>query len=234
MWRATAHFAVGSGAQPDEWSAGDIYAHLWRSTDGGESFEIVERQHNGGSGDARWVRLLPVASDLYLFGYTSNAQYQIDNLIGATYDGTALTLLADDHPLRQVFASETDRITDELGILRGVDLSADPLLNAVYTITATGVSQVTGLIGKTVVDLTVYEPTGEVLLLTHEGDDYLASFDLTEWQLSVISTTDFESFTELLSFQSDVPPSSIAFWRGRLYYGTAHGQVWRAEPIGTE
>ncbi len=229
-----AHWAVGSGSQPDEWNAGDIYAHLWRSSDGGDTFEIVEREHNGGTGDARWTRLLPVASELYLFGYTSNAQYQIDNLIGATHDGTALTLLDDGHPLRQVFASETNRITDELGILRGVDLSADPLLNVVYAITPTGVSQVTGLIGKTVIDLTVHEPTGEILLLTHEGDDYQASFDLTEWQLSVLCTTDLESFTELLSFQSDVPPSSIAFWRDRLYYGTDHGQVWRAEPIASE
>ncbi|MBW2458340.1 MAG: hypothetical protein JRI68_27805, partial [Deltaproteobacteria bacterium] len=226
-----AHWAVGSGAQPEEWNAGDIYAHLWRSGDGGESFEIVERVHNGGDGDARWIRLLPVGGELYLFGYTSNAQYQTDNIIGATHDGTNLTMLADGHPLRWVFALETDPITDELGILRGVDVSQSTLLHAAYRVTPTGVSQVDGLIGKTVVDLSVHEPTGEILLLTHEGDDYQASFALTEWQLSVVVTTDFETFTELLSFTSDVPPSSIAFWRDRLYYGTDHGQVWRAEPL---
>ncbi len=226
-----AHWAVGSGSQEAEWNVGDIYAHLWRSLDGGTSFEVVERVHNGGDGDARWVRLLPVGDTLYMFGYTSNAQFQVDNTIGATHDGQSLTMLDDAHPLRWLFALETDRIEPQLGIVRGVDVSADLLTHGVWTLSPQGALPVAGLVGSTVVDLFVHAPTGESVLLTYDGDDYTAGFDLTSWHVRILVTADFATFDELVSFDTDVAPRSIAYWRGRLYYGTDHGQVWRAAPL---
>ncbi len=226
------HYAVGSGSSEQEWNNGDIYAHLWRSTDSGESFDIVAREHNGGTGDARWVWLLPNADGLYLFGYTSNAQFKIDNLIGGIYDGNDVNLLAEAHTLRWVFVTQTDVIgTPEtagaIGIVRGVNLQQSPLRYEIWKLDSAGnVTPITGLAGKTVLDIYEHPPTGEVLLLTN--DDYQASFNLTEWDVKILLTTEFESFTELVSFHTDVPPKSLAYWQGHLFYGTDHGQLWRA------
>ena len=226
-----AHWAVGSGSQEPEWNKGDIYAHLWRSGDGGESFDIAERVHNGGNGDARWVRMLPLGDQLYLFGYTSDASYKIDALIGARYDGKTLEMLPDNHPLRWVFATETDRVGEQ-GLVRGVNLSNDPLLHAIWLIDADGtVTPVDGLAGKTVVDLAYHAPTQETVLLTNDGDDYAASFELTQWQVRVLVTSDFKTFTELLAFQSDIPPKSIVYWESYLFYGTDHGAVMRSTQV---
>ena len=71
----------------------------------------------------------------------------------------------------------------------------------------------------------IVTPTGESVLLTYEGDDYAAGFDLTSWHVRILVTADFSTFEELVSFDTDVPPRCIAYWRGQLYYGTDHGQV---------
>jgi len=235
------HYAVGSGSSEEEWGNGDIYAHLWRSRDGGASFDITWRVHNGGTGDARWVRLLPSANALYLFGYTSNSLGRIDNLIGATYGEAtcgsckrSVQLFADDHPLRWVFVTETDVIgppesVEALGIVRGIDLTEDPLRYATWTLGAAGqVELLTALDGMTLLDVVEHEPTGETLLLLCDGDDYEQSFELTEWQVRIWVTSTFADFVELVSFHTAVPPRSLAYWRGQLFYGTDHGQVWRA------
>jgi hypothetical protein len=220
------HWAVGSGSAQAEWEVGDIYAHLWSSSDAGTSFGIAERVHNGGNGDARWVRMLPSADQLYLFGYTSDAQFQIDNLIGATYDGSVLTMLPDEHALRWVFATETDSVTDG-GIIRGIDVMADPLVNTVWHVAPDhSVAPVAGLVGKTVVDLFHHADTGETVLLTHDDDSYGAT--LTQWQVRILVTSDWLTFTELMAFSTATPPRSLAYWQQHLFYGTDEGQVLRA------
>ncbi|MBI4701439.1 MAG: hypothetical protein HY744_09815 [Deltaproteobacteria bacterium] len=229
-------YAVGSGATEQEWNNGDVYAELWRSTDEGKSFESVERVDNGGDGDARWVRLLPLPGALYVFGYTSDANFEIDALIGARYDGAALELLPEDHPLRWVYVTETDLVpgseaADSFGLVRGIGLAEEPLRSQSWRAQADGtVEPIDGLAGQTVVDVFVHEPTGESLLLVYEGDDYLESLQLSEWQVRFLVTADFEQFTELVSFSTQLAPWSLAYWQGHLFYGTDGGQIWRASP----
>ncbi|MBI4705959.1 MAG: hypothetical protein HY744_33115 [Deltaproteobacteria bacterium] len=230
--------AVGSGASAEEWNNGDVYAELWRSTDDAESFQNVERLHNGGTGDARWVRLLPLPGALYLFGYTTNAKFEIDGLTGARYDGATLDLLPDDHPLRWVYVTETDLVAgsgpgEPFGVVRGVRLAEEPLRNQVWRVEADGTAAlVDALAGQTVVDVSVHESTGEILLLAFEGDDYLDGLQLSEWHVRFLVTADFEQFTELLSFSTDLAPWSLAYWQGYLFYGTDAGQIWRAAAKG--
>lgn len=222
-------FAVGSGSTPEEWDKGDIYAQLWLSTDLGDSFHNLWRVYNGGTGDARFVRLLLFPSVLYVFGYGSNAQFVINELLNVTYDGHDVVRLATDHPLALAFVTETDLVAPEVGIVRGVDRSKKPLLNRVWTLPADGAAAVIEpLAGRTVVDLFHYAPTGETLLLTYDGDDYQAGLKLKQWQVRVLVTTDFASFAELVSFPTDTAPVSIAYWQGHIFYGTGAGQVWRA------
>ena len=230
-----AAWAVGSGATPEEWNAGDIYAHLWRTWDAGETIAVVARSHNGGVGDARWVRLLPVTAGathgLLVFGYGSDATGSIDTLPHGTVasGGDVVTPLAADHPLRLVFITETDPLPDGSGLVRGVDASREPLRTVVHHATdASDAAPVEHFRDRTVVDVFVHAPTGEVLVLSQEGDDYLAGNNLTHWSLRLEVTHDLASWTELMTFETDVRPRAVAAWRGDLYLGTDDGEVWRA------
>lgn len=223
------HYAVGSGATEMQWKAGDIYAHLWRTKDGGDNFEILEQAHNGGNGDARWVGLLPVGQRLFLFGYTSNAEFKIDNLIGAQYDGSSLTMFSDDHPLRWVFTLGTDTVSNGRGLVRGANIMGDPLVHAAWAIDETGeTTSITELADKTIVDVFHHPQSDETLLLSYDGNDYQAGFTLKEWTVRVLVTKDFSQFTEKLNFVTSIAPASIAYFRGALFYGQGDGQVLKA------
>jgi hypothetical protein len=231
-WFDGAFWACGSGSKAEEWNAGDIYGLLWRSADGGETFDVVARVHNLGAGDSRLVRLLPVADTLSAFGYRSDAQGQINHLTNSTWDGSGLVELPATHPLKYVFATESDVLPDGSGLLRGVDASKTPLLSRAWRVPATGdAAVVEGLAGLTVVDAYVNGPTGELLVLAVDGDDYVAYPKLTSWSVRLMVTSDLTTWTDLVAFTTDVPPKSLAWWRGALYYGTDRGEILRAVGI---
>jgi hypothetical protein len=236
-----AAWAVGSGATPDEWGAGDIHAHLWRTYDAGASIAVVARHHNGGAGDARWVRLLPVtggaAPALFVFGYTSDARGSIATLPHGTVgpgEG-AVTPLAAGHPLQYVFVTETDPLPDGAGLVRGVEAARTPLLAVTHHVTGRdAAAPVAHLAGRTVVDVSLHEETGELLVLSEDGDDYLSGLERSAWTLRLEVTadvTDERAWSTLLEWQADVRPRSVAYWRGALYHGDDDGTVWRAEGV---
>ena len=221
-------YAVGSGAAPEEWEAGDIFAHLWRSEDSGASFEIVARRHNGGDGDARWTRLISRPEGLYVFGYASNAQFVIDEIVNGVWDGQEVTPLADDHPLRWVLVDQSHPLPDGTALLTGVDASAQPLRRRAFRMSGDGVVEpVAGLQGLSVLDVAPHLPTGEVVLMVEQGDE--VSDELrSSWAPKILISSDLESFTEALSFESERPPGAIVYWRGALYFGSGEGQVLRS------
>lgn len=221
-------WAVGSGATPEEWSAGDIYAHLWRSDDGGASFTIAERAHNGGTGDMRWVHLLTVGDRLHMFGYGSNAQGQIDELNHRRTDGATLEPLPNGHPLRFVFVEDTWRVGEQ-GLVTGVDASADPLLNGAWLMrTSDDVVAVEALAEVTTRDVAPVMETGEWLVLVTEGNVYLEAPADGIWRTRVLVTRDFESFSEWLTVESEELFVSMAWWRDGLVLGSEAGALWRA------
>lgn len=226
-------FAVGSGAAPEEWNAGRIFAHLWVSDDRGASFDILERVESGGEGrDARFIRLLPMADGLWCFGYRAGAQ-GIDELIPARWDGERLEPMPAGHPLERLFITETEAVAPDFGLLRGVDAGATPLRQGVWRLSPGGqVTALTRFAGMTVTDVYLHRPSGELLVQAWDGDDYSdpeAGFR-TSWSVRLLAcpVADPEDCTELCAFTSDVPPASIAYWRGSIYYGTDQGQVWRS------
>ncbi len=226
-------YAVGSGSQPDEWAAGDIYGHLWRSTDEAQSFEILHRHHNGGVGDARFTRLVPTADTLYVFGYLLNNQ-GIHALPNTAWDGEKATLLESGHPLYGIFASESDPIDADRTLLRGVDVTTEsPRPWSTWMVSSGAqVTKIERFANETIADVAPAPDTGEWLLLTYDGNDYGTSVggELTEWFVRFYVTRDFVQFTQLTGFYTEVPPDSVAVWKGAVYYGTAWGEVWRALP----
>lgn len=219
-------YAVGSGATREEWGQGNIYAHLWISQDRGERFEILERHHNNRIGDARWTRLLATSAGLYVFGYRSNNQGSIYDLPHHLWDGEILAPLQPEHPLRFVFVTETDPLSPELGLVRGVIASETPLRSATWRVAGEEVVRLAALDEVTVLDVDRVEATGELLLLVRDGAEYPAAG--RTFSVRALVTRDLERFEELFVLETDRLPKALAHWRGHLFLGTARGEVWRS------
>ena len=219
-------FAVGSGAAPDEWNSGNIFGHLWRTTDGGDSFEIVHRHHNGGRGDARFTSLVPGGNNLYILGYLAdgNGIYDLPNSL---WNGTTANVLKNTHPLRYVFALDTLIFDDETSLLRGINLAESPPVNRLWTVGEI-VEPIDAFARLTVVDFYLRAETGEVVILTHDGNGVPAAAAPGGRTLTVWVSSDLETFTPVLDLVVDALPVAVASWRNALYFGTAHGQILQA------
>lgn len=224
-------YAVGSGATPEQWGAGDIYGHLWRSTDGLASWDIVAQVHNEGTGDSRLTRLLPFDDELWAFGYRTNAEGLIDLLPHGAWDGAAFTLLPADHALASVYVIETDGVGPSRGLVRGRDFGVSPSVQRAWwfapNATATVIAAFDGL---TVVDVDVVEATGELLALTVDGADWRPEAPGEKRVRAWVSAADGDTWSEVFDLRTYIPPKSIAWWRGAIYLGTDTGEVWRAAP----
>jgi len=227
-------YAVGSGANAEEWTAGEIFAHFWVSRDRGTTFEVLERHGNEGQGDARWVRLLPLGDRLYLFGYQTDAQGDLWRLPHAVYDGETVELLPTGHPFRRLFVTETDLLGDGTALVRGIDVSVSPTRAVLWVVDADGQPvSLTQFAGWEILDAALHAPTGEVVLLAQDASDEWprAEYQVAAWACPVIS---MNNCTELFNFSSRTGPASLVAWRGALYLGTARGQIWRSVGVAPD
>ena len=218
-------FAVGSGADNrTEFESGQIFRYVWRSTDDGDTFTTVRRVMFT-SGDTRWVHLLATAEAMFVFGYESTGVATIRNAIYASGEVTDLNA----GPLSTIFATGADPLPDGSGLLRGIDAATVDRLNQIWRVGRAGdVTALDALAGKTVVDVSLREETGEILYLTLDGDDpaQLAPPYGVAVQLATVDAPN--SVEEIARFQTDVSPRSIAYWQGSLFLGTNDAQVLRA------
>ena len=222
-------YAVGSGATEDEWSAHDIYGHLWRSTDGLASWDIVARVHNQGAGDCRLTRLLPFDDALYAFGYRTDDAGFIDALPHAAWDGAALTMLPPDHPLAAAYVIETDRVGPTRALVRGLDFAASPAVTRAWWFTDAAVATpIAAFAGLTVVDVAVVDATGEVLALTVDGPDWQPDQPGEKRVRAWVAASDGDAWSVVFDLATYIAPESIAWWQGAIYLGTSTGEVWRA------
>ena len=224
-------YSVGSGATKDEWTAGKIFGHLWKSTDKGKTFKIADKRPNAAGGDCRFVRLLPTAKMLYLFGYRSNPQGQAVDVINSSYDGTKRTDLPDNHPMRYIWASETYPLGAKLHVIRGYKIKVvSKLLFQTWRWTDDGkLEEVKPLAGQTVIDVFQDQTSKQILVLSHDENDYAKIPTLKQWKLHIYLTSDFKSFKELHSYSTITRPKSIAYWNKVIYVGDDAGVVWRSE-----
>ena len=162
-----------------------------------------------------------------MFGYKSDEQGSIHVLPNGRWDGESVALLADDHPLGGVFVTETDVAGDGSGLIVGTDTRQEPLRAGAWHLTEDGeVRRLAEYDGRTVLDVELHRPTGELLVLAANGDEWGGRRDT--WVLSLAVTHDLTAFSELTRFGSRTELTSVAFWQGGLYWGTAEGEVWRA------
>ncbi len=224
-------YSVGSGATKDEWTAGKIFGHLWKSTDKGKTFTIENKRPNADGGDCRFVRLLPTSKYLYLFGYRSNSKGVPIDVINSRYDNGKREDLADTHPLRYIWASETYALGDKLFVVRGYKIKVvKKLVLSTWRVTDDGKTEdVKQFAKQTVIDVYQHPATKEILVLSHDENDYDKISKMKDWKLHIYVTSDFKSFSELHSYSTKTRPKSIAYWKKAIYVGDNAGVVWRSK-----
>ena len=229
-WWNGAVYGVGSGADYRyEFEAGQIFRYLWRSEDGGDDFETVQRFEYD-EGDTRFVHLLPTDEALYIFGYIYEQATEVVHIENASFDGTEVTSLAAGNAFENVFGTAVDALPDGASLLRGTDVGEPILLNELWHVGPDAeVVRMEAMIGWTVIDVALVEEYGEILYLVAEGDSYADGptepYALAAWSAPV---SDPQAVSALVSFSLDVLPESIAFWQGSLFLGTGEGEVWKA------
>ena len=223
-------YSVGSGATETEWKAGKIFGHLWKSTDKGKTFAIEARRANADGGDCRFVRLLPTSNYLYMFGYRSNNKGTPIDVINSRYDGSKREDLADTHPLRYIWASETYVLGDKLFVVRGYKIKVvKKVVFNTWRITDDGkLEDVKQFAKQTVIDVYQAPGTKEILVLSHDENERDEILKLKNWKLHIYLTTDFKKFSELHSYTTTTRPKSIAYWKKAIYVGDNAGVVWRS------
>jgi len=219
-------YASGSGCTWDEYDAFTISSMFWTSTDGGETYEIVEKLIHPEVGDARWTRLLPLGDELYLFGHRTDGQY-VNELIPHVYDGSELTELPD---LDRKWVQESYPVSDELGLLSAIKLGFGSLTHEALLLTPGGdADPIDELDEETLVDAFEVAP-GQWILLARDGYVYGDAPGTTH---RILFTTDFDDFHPLTEFEADDAwPTSIGYYGGYLYLGLDDGEIWRAEGEG--
>lgn len=220
-------YACGSGAPgPEEWNTGKVRSYLWKSEDQAESFEAVAEIENIEVGDRRYVRMIPFPDELLVFGYRTNPEYNIVELLSDSWDGEKLTK-ADKVP--GYFIDQTELFDEETAIVRGVYVMGELRPETLVLKAGDEEAQVVEtLSGKTVLDVMVIEP-GKAILVAMEGSEY--PMPKKPLGFEILYTEDFESFTTLLS--NDAPaayPTAIAYWEGGIYLGLDNGEIWRSLP----
>jgi len=217
-------YAVGSGARSGEWP-NFVHAYLWRSNDGGNTYDVIARIPNEGRGDCRAYRLATAGNDLYVFGYKTGANNRADRIASFWWSGEQLKAFPPDHPLVDVLALDTAAFGD-VGVVRGIVSIATRKVGA-WTIDAIGETRfIAPVRGRTAIDFIAGDQ--DFLILTIDGDDFDARPLISE--VRVFVTRDFSTYTELLSYQTRDRPRSIAYWRGQIWIGTDGGKLLASSP----
>jgi len=214
-------FAVGSGCTWEEYDAFQISSMFWRSDDGGETFDVVEKLQHPNTGDARWTRLLPLGDELYLFGFRTDGTY-INDFIPYRFDGEQLEVFSE---MERMWVLESHAVGPGLGLVTAVYIpAAGDFTYEAYLLAEGGeVEQLEELGDVTVLDVS---PDGEGgwLLLVREGSLYGESSE----QHQVLWTSGFEVFEERVAYAGETPPTSLTAWNGALYLGLDDGSIWRS------
>ncbi len=218
-----AWYVVGSGSTPAEYAQEQVHARLWRSTDGGATFTIVDSEPGVGGGDARWYRCLPIDGQLWLFGYKTDATFAVNETMVATFDGVSVQPVAPTHPLASALVLDADALSPSMALVRG--LVAGPMGWLHRSWVVDGVSATPSHVGRTVLD--VFDASGESLVMSVDGEVHGANPGSWAPRIDVF---DGATSHEVLGWATTAEPRSFALWRDRIYVGTEDGRVLQTAP----
>lgn len=228
---AGALWAVGSGATKKQSQDGDVYAHLWRSTDDGATMTVVAKAWNNSEGDARWAHLLPTEKGLMVFGFRRNAQNKLAELshgfVNEVAGGpTTILPLGPTHKLKAVLVVDCWPIGKGRGIVTGVNILKTPQRLTSWLVDGADATPLS-LEGNAIVD--VHVEGEEVALLGVAGDAYPLKKTGATWTTRVWLSSDQKVWTKILDFSSPDQVTALAWWRGHLFLGSTLGELTRAD-----
>ncbi len=218
-------FAVGSGAaNRAEWDEGKVFRYLWKSVDGGQTFEVAYREvcPELGKTDTRYRHLLAVEKTLFAFGfinpYAAQKPRQPQHLkkLGAHY--TPLTLATDGKIAEQIVV-RTWNLRDDLGLVISRDPNNEQRTNA-FLAQANGFRELENWCTGRVIDA-CWESDQRWLFLVAEGKSP-ETYSVRRWDMARSEKT------ELAMDLNQMQPSCLAVWRGQLFLGTQDGKIHRA------
>lgn len=216
-------YACGSGGTLDDYNNSTVNALLFRSDDGGETFEqAVVYPHPDPPGDNRFTNLLAVDGELYVMGYFSDGEYTYAQAF--TLDGGELASWSGPG---RFFVLGSHSLTGDRGLLVGVEIG-EPLTYGLRLVTPSGVEVPEALTGAAVIDV---QPLGDgrAVVLAVEGGEYPVPSE-GPWEVfAALIDEELGELGELARGTFDAMPLSIAFWLRHLYLGLSDGTVWRAE-----
>ena len=228
-------YVAGSAALAAEQAVGEHSAALWRSDDGGNFFEQVSKNWNGGTGIAELRWLVPVGDALVGLGRKTSAKGVVVELPHIAWAGGKALPLAPNHPLKTVSPEAVEPTIDGAFLIGGQDLLApgDAVLLRVGAKGTAGLGP-EGLIaldplGATLVAAYPFagQPPGAKLTLMleriAEGQYRVRALP----EAGVGSGADGGGVT-LWTGASAVALTVVAYGHGGLVFGAADGSLWRA------
>lgn len=218
-------YAVGSGAPgPTEWNTGKVRSYLWKSDDDGETWSAAAEVPNPTVGDRRWTQLVSFSGQLQLFGYGTSEEYTINKWLNNKWNGSQLFDgdATPDHWINQSFPFDGTR-----AIIAGVKVANPLTLETLLLRQGKVATKIEALAGTTLLD-SFQIADGSVLVMVAEGDAYPMPKEPT--RVKVLHTTDLAKFSELVSFQPNSWPKSVALWHDGIYVGLSDGRVLRSVP----
>ena len=216
-------WACGSGGTPDEYYAGDISSLVFRSDDGGATFELEFKIPNSNpSGDARFTGLAEVDGDLVAFGYRTDGT-TTNVLIAYRTDGDELVPW---EAMQQMFVQHVESLNDGTAIAAGV-FAAGTLRAATVLMVGDEALDLAGFDDRTVLDIAPVDGS-RVLLMSVDGSDFPLPSGPWDVEVGLWDSSD-GSYSELVRHSSNTLPTAVAFWRDSLYIGLEDGRVRRAE-----
>ncbi|MBM4372463.1 MAG: hypothetical protein FJ098_12460 [Deltaproteobacteria bacterium] len=219
-------WACGSGnIDMDHYHAGDDMAVLWRSDDGGLTWDVETTWHDDNTNAVvRWERFLRAGGDLYVLGQT------IDYVAGVLTNVPRKRQGEEWVPvdlLPTLWVRHTLQWRSDEGLVWGLDLGAEGKPVRVFRVGAQGVAEsVAYLDAEDLGVLDVFRLEDEDLVfLVREGSS-TDTPPAAPWAYRVLRTHDLDAFDELTAFEHGEAFLSVALWGDRLLLGGVEGGLW--------
>ena len=224
-------YAVGSGADYRfEFGNGIVFRYLWRSTDGGDTFETVRRVEvpEVGGFDTRFRRLLAVGDTLYVLGYINPFG------TGGPITGVHLQVRHDDGEpvLEDLDGPLADLLPIRTFVLpggeRGLIVAREGRRGRTRTFLAdeNGYRELEAWSGRRVVDLAIGPDGSDVLIVASDG---IPAEEGAPQRFAFCRSDcgDIDRFEEIRQIDGLVP-TSLAIFDGAIFVGSDDGRVFRA------
>ena len=223
-------YAVGSGADYRfEFGNGKVFRYLWRSDDGGRTFETVVRIEVPDVGyDTRFRRLLATGDRLYVLGYLNPFQIEGEiegRSIVVTHEDGVIVREALEGPLSTMLPLRTFYVP---GRDWGLVVAREGRRGAEHVFRADedGVVELEGWQGHRVIDLQFLDDGSTFLVLAGSGRPATEE-EVETFQLLVGSVADPDALSPVAPIEG-VVPRSLAVFGDSILLGTDDGRVFKA------